>query len=110
MLNRLNMYLVLGEIRRNTRHVLGRPCEDVLILTKEIDKLAFLFAVEVRPHDSKSLWVRRIQGDVLGFLSRLEGALGLRVLGVRWYGRLLAGHGIRPGKEALLFGDDERLG
>jgi hypothetical protein len=73
---------VLGEIRQNTRHVLGRPCEDVPILTEKIDELAFLFTVEVGPYDSEPLWVLRVQGNLLGFFGRLEGALGLRLLGI----------------------------
>ena len=48
---------MLGEFRRDTRHVLGGPCEDVAILTEEIDELAFLFAVEVCAYDREPLWV-----------------------------------------------------
>ena len=46
---------MLGKIRRNTWHVLGRPCEDVPILMEEIDELAFLFAVEVCTYDGVPL-------------------------------------------------------
>ena len=63
---------MLGEIRWYTWHVFGRPCEDVLILTEEIDKLAFLFAVEVCSYDSVPLWVLRIQGYILCLFGRLE--------------------------------------
>ena len=42
---------MLGEFHRDTRHVLGGPCEDVAILTEEIDELAFLFAVKACDHD-----------------------------------------------------------
>ena len=104
------MHLVLGELLRNTRHILGGPCKDILILTEEVDELAFLFAVKGGPYDSKLLRVRQVQDDLLGFLGRLEGGPGLRVLGVRWYGQLLAGHSHSPVKETLLFGDDEGLG
>ena len=62
---------------------------------EEIDELAFVFAIEVGHYDSVSLRVRRIQGDLLGFLGRLERALGLRLLGVGWHVLLLAGN---PGK------------
>ena len=48
---------MLGEIRRNTQHVFRGPCEDVSILTEEIDKLAFLFAVKVGSYKSKPLRV-----------------------------------------------------
>ena len=37
---------VLDVLPRGTRHVLGGPCEDIPILTEEVDELAFLFAVE----------------------------------------------------------------
>ena len=63
---------MLGEFRRDTSHVLGGPCEDVAILTEEIDELTFLFAVKARAHDSVSLWVLRVQGYLLGFFGRLE--------------------------------------
>ena len=52
--------LALGEIRRNTRHVLGRTCKNVSILMEEIDELAFLFAVKACAHDSVSLRVLRV--------------------------------------------------
>ena len=104
------MQLVLGELPRNTRHVFGGPCEDIPILMEEVDELAFLFAVEDSPYDSKLLRVRRVQDDLLGLLSRLEGALAFCLLGVSRHGRLLAGHGHSPQKEALLFSYDEGLG
>ena len=72
---------MLGEIRRNTRHVLGGPCKDILILAEEIDELAFLFAVKGGSYESEPLRVFGVQGDLLGFFGRLEGALGLRLLG-----------------------------
>ena len=67
--------LVLGEILRNTRHVLWGPCKDVPILTEEIDELAFLFAVEVCAYDSVPLWVLRIQGYLLCLFGWLERTL-----------------------------------
>ena len=73
---------MLGEIRRNTQHVFGRPCKDVPILTEQINELAFLFAIEVGPHDSVPLRVLWVQGYLLGFFGRLEGARGLRLLGI----------------------------
>ena len=66
------MSLVLGEFRRYTWHVFGGPCEDVPILTEEIDELAFLFVVEVCTYDSVSLWVLWVQGYLLGLFGRLE--------------------------------------
>ena len=72
---------MLGEIRWDTWHVFGGPCEDVPILTEEIDELAFLFAVKVCTYDSVPLWVLRVQGYLLGLFDRLERALSLRLLG-----------------------------
>ena len=43
---RLHMKRVLSELPRLTRHVFGRPREDVPILTEEFDELAFLFVAE----------------------------------------------------------------
>ena len=51
------MKFVLDEIRQDTWHVFGGPCKDISILTKEIDELAFLFAIEARAYDNKPLWV-----------------------------------------------------
>ena len=76
------MQLVLGELPWNTRHVLGGPCKDIPILTEEVDELAFLFAVKVGTYDSVPLRVLRVQGNLLGFFGRLEGALSLRLLGI----------------------------
>ena len=63
---------VLGILPRETWHVLGGPCEDIPILTEEIDELAFLFAVEVCAYDSVPLWVLRVQGYLLRLFGRLE--------------------------------------
>ena len=48
-----------------------------MILTEEIDELAFLFAIEVGTYDSVPLRVLGVQGDLLCFFGRLEGALDL---------------------------------
>ena len=63
---------MVGEFRRDTWHVLGGPCEDVSILTEEIDEIAFLFVVEVGAYDSVPLWVLRVQRYLLCFLDPLE--------------------------------------
>ena len=63
---------MLGEFRRYTWYVLGGPCEDVPILTEEIDELSFLVAVEACAYDSVFLWVLRVQGYLLRFSGRLE--------------------------------------
>ena len=71
---------MLGEFRRYTWHVFGGPCEDVPILTEEIDEIAFLFAVEVCTYDGVPLWVLRIQGYLLCLFGRLERTFGFRLL------------------------------
>ena len=63
---------VLGELPRNTRHVLGGPCEDVPILTEEVDELAFLFAVQAGSDDDAFAWLGGVQRDLLCVLGRLE--------------------------------------
>ena len=73
---------MLGEFRRHTWHVFGGPCEDVPILTEEIDELAFLFAVELFPYDGIPLWVLRIQGYLLCLFGRFERTLSLRLFWV----------------------------
>ena len=93
---------MLGEFHRYTWHVFGGPCEDVPILTEEINELAFLFAVEVCAYDSVPLRVLRIQGYLLCLLGRLERTLSLRLLWVGRYLWLLAGHRHNPFKEPLL--------
>ena len=67
---------MLGEIHRYTWYVLGRPCEDVPILTEEIDELSFLFAVKVCTYDGIPLWVLQIQGYLLCLFGRLERTFG----------------------------------
>ena len=56
---------MLGEFPRYTRHVFGRPCEDVPVLTEEFDELAFLFGVEVGPHGDELGAVVLIELDLL---------------------------------------------
>src|SRR4051812_46107724 len=51
--------------------------------------LLFRFA----PNDGKPFWVLGVKRYLLCFLGRLEGALGITLLGIRGQGRLLAGHG-----------------
>ena len=74
---------MLGEILRNTRHVLWGSCKDVSILTEEVDELAFLFAVEVCTYDGVPLWVLRVQGYLVCLFGRLERTLSLRLF---WLG------------------------
>src|SRR3954468_17371802 len=104
------MQLVLGEFRRYTWHVFGGPCEDVPILTEEIDELAFLFAVKVRTYDSVPLRVLWVQGYFLSLFGRLERAFSFRLLGVGRQLRLLAGHRHNSVKKPLLRCDNQGLG
>jgi hypothetical protein len=41
---------MLGEFPRYTYHVRWLPCEDVPVLTEELDKRAFLFGGQVCPY------------------------------------------------------------
>ena len=74
---------VLGVLPRDTRHVFGGPCEDIQILTEEVDELAFLFAVEASAHDNvlAVAGAFRVQLHFLGLLGGLEVGLVGRVLG-----------------------------
>ena len=104
------MKLVVGEFHRYTWHVFGGPCEDVPILTEEIDELAFLFAVEVCTYDSVPLWVLRIQGYLLCLFGRFERTFSFRLLGVGLHLGLLAGHRHNPIEKPLLGRDHQGLG
>ena len=63
---------MLGELPGDTGHVFRGPCEDVLVLTEEVDKLAFLFAAESGSDDDVLAGVGRVERDLLGVLGRLE--------------------------------------
>jgi len=71
---RSHVKFVLGKFPRDTRHVFGGPCKDVLILTEEIDELAFLFAVEAGADGHALGGVSRIQWYLPGVLGRLKRA------------------------------------
>ena len=74
---------VLGVLPRDTRHVLGGPCEDILILTEEVDELAFLFVVEAGTYDNvlAAAGVFWVELHFLGLLGGLEGGFVGRVRG-----------------------------
>ena len=76
-----DMEFVLGVLPRDTRHVFGGPCEDIPILTEEVDELTFLFAVEAGTYDNvlAAAGVFRVQLHFLGFLGGLEDGLIGRV-------------------------------
>ena len=71
------MKFVLGVLPRDTRHVLGGPCEDIPILTEEVDELAFLFAVEAGTYDNvlAAAGVFWVELHFLGLLGGFEGGL-----------------------------------
>ena len=102
---------VLGVLPRDTRHVLGGPCEDIPILTEEVDELAFLFAVEAGAYDNvlAAAGVFRVQLHFLGLLGGFEGRLVGRVLGRDRRNGGLACHGDDPIGLAPLLGNDQRF-
>ena len=67
---------MLSQFPRNTRHVLWSPCEDVPILTEDLDERAFLFAVESHADGDDAVRMVLVQPDLLGVLVRLKGRLG----------------------------------
>ena len=93
------MEFVLGVLPRDTRHVFRGPCKDILILTEEVDELAFLFAVEVGAHNGvlAAAGVFRVQLDPLGPLGWLERSLIGWLLGHSRQGRLLVKAQLLPG-------------
>ena len=103
---------VLGVLPRDTRHVLGGPCEDIPILTEEVDELAFLFAIEAGAYDNvlAAAGVFWVGLHFLGLLGGLEGGLVGWVLGWDRRGQGLTCHGDDPVELAPLLGNDQRLG
>ena len=103
---------MLGVLPRDPRHVLGGPCEDIPILTEEVDELAFLFAVKAGAYDNilAAAGVFRVELHLLGLLGGLEGGLIGHLLGRDWCGRCFVGQGDDPVKLAPLLGYDQRLG
>ena len=103
---------MLGVLPRDTRHVLGGPCEDIPILTEEVDELAFLFAVEAGAYDDvlAAAGVFRVQLHLLGFLGGPEVGFVGRVLDRDRCGQGFACHGDDPVELAPLLGYDQRLG
>ena len=78
-----NVKFVLDVLPWDTRHVLGGPCEDIPILTEEVDELAFLFAAEAGAYDNvlAAAGVFWVELHCLGLLGGLEGGLVGRVRG-----------------------------
>src|SRR4051812_6706400 len=69
---------VLGEFPRDTWHVFGAPCENVPILTEEIDERAFLFAVQAVSDQDELAWVFLVQQDLPCSLRGIELRLSSR--------------------------------
>src|ERR1041385_4949344 len=87
--SRSDMKLVLGKFPRYTRHVMWGPCKDVMVLTEELDELAFLFAAEPDPNDDTLAGVGGVQGGPLAVLGCLKHILIIRSLGLRARRRFL---------------------
>src|SRR3954464_2468376 len=64
---------VLSEFPRDTRHVRGLPCEDVPVLTEELDERAFLGWAHARPDRHRMAGVAWDQLDGAGVRRCLEG-------------------------------------
>ena len=105
------MEFVLGILPRNTRHVLWDPCKDVPIITKEVDELAFLFAIEAGAYDNvlAAAGVFRVELHFLGLLGGLEDDLVGRVRGRDRRSGGLACQGDDPVELAPPLGNDQRL-
>ena len=61
----VDVEFVLSEFPRHTRHVSGIPCEDVPILTEELDERAFLCGRHVGPDDGLLAGVALDEVDAL---------------------------------------------
>ena len=59
---------MLGDLPRYPRHVKGLPCEDIAIVTQEVDELAFLFGRELGPDLNHLGRVGGVDSHCLGFL------------------------------------------
>ena len=64
---------MLSQPPGNTRHVSRLPCEDVPVLTEELDERFFLFGVECCGDMSQSsIGVGRVNVNWLSFTERLK--------------------------------------
>ena len=63
------------------RHVRRLPCEDVPVLTKGLDELAFLFDVQCRGNvGGLCVWILWVDMNLLGLASRLGRRINCRLL------------------------------
>ena len=67
---------MLGDPPWYPRHVRGLPCEDIAIVTQEVDELTFLFGQELCPDSYRFGWISGVDTHRLGFLERAEGRRG----------------------------------
>ena len=67
---------MLGDLPRYPRHVRWLPCEDITIVTQEVDELAFLIGRELGPDPNHLGWVGGVNSHRLGFFERMEGRRG----------------------------------
>ena len=65
---------MLGDLPPYAWHVGRFPCEDIVIGTKEVDELAFLFGRELGPDPRCFGWVSGVDTYRLGLLERAEGS------------------------------------
>src|SRR4051812_6865614 len=98
------MKRVLSELPRHTRHIFGRPCEDVPILTEQIDERAFLFVVQAGADGDALGGVSWVERDLAGLLGRLERHVPSR-LHTSWH--FLLQHGNIAQHLALPLGDEQ---
>ena len=70
---RVDSQTVLSQPPGNSRHVRRLPCEDVPVLTEELDERFFLFGVERHCDVSRSsIGVGRVNVNWLSFTGRLK--------------------------------------
>ena len=70
--SRINIESVLSEFSRYTWHVRGLPCENVLILTDELDERTFLFRIQVGTDAELLGRIARYEVNKLSFCCRFE--------------------------------------
>ena len=69
----IHVQSVLSQLPGYTWHVSGLPCEDVPVLTEELDELGFLFRIEGGGDVRRGSGViRRVDADLLRLSRRLE--------------------------------------
>ena len=67
---------MLGDLAGYPWHVRRLPCEDIAVVTQEVDELTFLFGRKLGPDPNCLGWVGGVDSHRLGFLERTEGRRG----------------------------------